>query len=198
MFCAWCGNEVATVSYAPCARCGRPTNGAQTVLTSSGGGRNPAVVILVVIFGGFFAIAIIGIIAAIAIPNALTAMQRSKQARTMADMRSIATAVEGYASDNNAYPEVTSVDELRPVLTPKYARTLSSVDGWAHPFKYLCAEKTDGKCSGYVIVSAGKDGVFEHDDPHEYLGGQPLATTNFDNDLVYSNGQFLQYPEGKH
>ena len=32
-------------------------------------------------------VAIIGILAAIAIPNLLTAMQRSKQKRTMADMR---------------------------------------------------------------------------------------------------------------
>src|SRR5436309_760920 len=37
-------------------------------------------------------VAIIGILAAIAIPNLLTAMQRSKQKRTMADMRTIATA----------------------------------------------------------------------------------------------------------
>ncbi|MDQ6799248.1 MAG: prepilin-type N-terminal cleavage/methylation domain-containing protein, partial [Acidobacteriota bacterium] len=36
-------------------------------------------------------VAIIGILAAIAIPNLLTAMQRSKQKRTMADMRTIAT-----------------------------------------------------------------------------------------------------------
>ena len=37
-------------------------------------------------------VAIIGILAAIAIPNLLTAMQRSKQKRSMADIRSIATA----------------------------------------------------------------------------------------------------------
>ena len=43
-------------------------------------------------------VAIIGILAAIAIPNLLTAMQRSKQKRTMADMRSVATAWEARAS----------------------------------------------------------------------------------------------------
>ena len=37
-------------------------------------------------------VAIIGILAAIAIPNLMTAMQKSKQKRTMADMRSLATA----------------------------------------------------------------------------------------------------------
>src|SRR5438552_5291860 len=48
-------------------------------------------------------VAIIGILAAIAIPNLLTAMQRSKQKRTMADMRTIATAWEARATDINKY-----------------------------------------------------------------------------------------------
>src|SRR5258706_3949914 len=39
-------------------------------------------------------VAIIGIIAAIAIPNLLNAIDRGKQKRTMADMRSVGTAVE--------------------------------------------------------------------------------------------------------
>ena len=37
-------------------------------------------------------VAIIGILAAIAIPNLLTAIQRSKQKRTMSDIRTIAVA----------------------------------------------------------------------------------------------------------
>ena len=94
MYCAWCGAPVATVSYAPCARCGRPTNGAQTAPPPSSGGTSIVVVIIALLVGGFFVIAIIGIFSAIAIPNLLTAMQRSKQKRTMADMRSLATAVE--------------------------------------------------------------------------------------------------------
>ena len=49
-------------------------------------------------------VAIIGIIAAIAIPNLLNAIQRGKQKRTMADMRAVGTAVEAYAVDNNLYP----------------------------------------------------------------------------------------------
>ncbi|HEX9163033.1 MAG TPA: prepilin-type N-terminal cleavage/methylation domain-containing protein, partial [Thermoanaerobaculia bacterium] len=48
-------------------------------------------------------VAIIGILAAIAIPNLLTAMQRAKQKRSMADMRTIATAWEARATDTNKY-----------------------------------------------------------------------------------------------
>ncbi len=194
MFCAWCGHEVATVSYAPCTRCGKPSNGAQTVLTS-GSGSNPAVVVIAVIFGVLVVVAIIGILAAIAIPNLLTAMQRSKQKRTMADMRTIAVAVEAYATDNNAYPDVTSVDELKPLLIPKYAHSLADRDGWETAIRYQCGEKTDDRCSRYLIGSAGKDRIFEHQDLMEY-GTTPLATTSFDRDLIYSNGEFIQYPEG--
>src|SRR5262245_29907252 len=49
-------------------------------------------------------VAIIGIIAAIAIPNLLNAIQRGKQKRTMADARAIGTAAEAFAVDNNRYP----------------------------------------------------------------------------------------------
>src|SRR5215831_9815033 len=52
-------------------------------------------------------IAIIGILAAIAIPNLLNAVQRGKQKRTMSDMRALATAVEAYAVDNSSYPAAT-------------------------------------------------------------------------------------------
>ena len=52
-------------------------------------------------------IAIIGILAAIAIPNLLNAVQRGKQKRTMSDMRALATAIEAYAVDNNIYPAAT-------------------------------------------------------------------------------------------
>ena len=49
-------------------------------------------------------IAIIGILAAIAIPNLLSAVQRGRQKRSMSDMRTLATAVESYSVDNNVYP----------------------------------------------------------------------------------------------
>ena len=59
-------------------------------------------------------VAIIGIIAAIAIPNLLNAIDRGKQKRTMADMRSIGTAIESYAVDNNVYPVATTSTVLGP------------------------------------------------------------------------------------
>ncbi len=49
-------------------------------------------------------VAIIAILALIAVPNYLEAQTRSKTARTRADMRAIASAIETYYVDNNDYP----------------------------------------------------------------------------------------------
>lgn len=49
-------------------------------------------------------VAIIAILAAIAVPNFLEAQTRAKVSRCKADMRSLATAIESYAVDNNRYP----------------------------------------------------------------------------------------------
>jgi type II secretion system protein G len=48
-------------------------------------------------------VAIIAILAAIAVPNFLEAQTRAKVSRVKADMRSVATAMEAYAVDNNKY-----------------------------------------------------------------------------------------------
>ncbi|MBM3336032.1 prepilin-type N-terminal cleavage/methylation domain-containing protein, partial [Candidatus Sumerlaeota bacterium] len=49
-------------------------------------------------------VAIIAILAAIAVPNFLEAQTRSKVTRAMADMRTLAVAVEAYSIDNTEYP----------------------------------------------------------------------------------------------
>lgn len=49
-------------------------------------------------------VAIIAILAAVAVPNFLEAQIRARVVRVKAEMRSVATAVEAYAVDNNKYP----------------------------------------------------------------------------------------------
>src|SRR5213593_3006566 len=88
-------------------------------------------------------VAIIGILAAIAIPNLLNAMQRSKQKRSMADIRSIATAWEARATDMNNYGAAggqstlawgsgtnMSYTAMAGLLTPTYIKSLPRNDGW--------------------------------------------------------------------
>src|SRR5881394_1072448 len=97
-------------------------------------------------------VAIIGILAAIAIPNLLTAMQRSKQKRTMADMRTIATAWEARATDLNKYnaagytePSSTvDLSTLQQYLAPTYVRTFPSKDGWGNQWGFYSDQSWGG------------------------------------------------------
>ncbi len=135
-------------------------------------------------------VAIIGIIAAIAIPNLLNAIDRGKQKRTMADLRSIGTAVESYAVDVNFYPQSAAGDvtTLAGILQPIYIRTLPSADGWNHAFAWAPDATTVGV--GYTLTSLGKDGAAGP------VSASP-RTTDFDADIIFINGQFAQWPEGQ-
>ena len=59
-------------------------------------------------------VAIIAILAAIAVPNFLEAQVRAKVSRVRSDLRSIATALEAYFIDNNAYPVYTTTTAESP------------------------------------------------------------------------------------
>lgn len=143
-------------------------------------------------------VAIIGIIVAIAIPNLLNAIQRAKQRRTMGDMRSAATAVEAYAVDLNRYPPAagsydlpfalgsSTMSTMATYISPTYIKSVPRADGWNSWFVYT----TDTNGSAYVLASGGKDGTLTVTS----AGAGP--TTDFNADIVYSNGSFLQWPEG--
>lgn len=144
-------------------------------------------------------VAIIGILAAIAIPNLLTAMQRSKQKRTMADMRGIATAWEARAVDENKYNAAgvafpgssVTLAALTTALSDTYMKTLPQRDGWNNAWAFYASQAMGASTAAqeYAIASGGRDGSIAT----SYTGG---ATTRFDCDIVYVNGSFVQYPDG--
>ena len=128
-------------------------------------------------------VAIIGIIAAIAIPNLLNAIDRGKQKRTMADLRSIGTAIESYSIDNNFYPVAADIAALSTSVEPLYIRNTPAVDGWS---------KAIGVASiitEYTVCSGGKDGG-------ACTGDGGGAMQSFNDSITFTNGQFVQWPEG--
>lgn len=143
-------------------------------------------------------VAIIGILAAIAIPNLLMAIQRAKQKSTMSNMRNIASAWEARASDFSKYnaaglPANVSVSvpisDLAVILSPTYIRTLPTTDGWGRPMKvYLDFALGDAtSAQHYALTSPGRDGVYDTSYPTGPM-------TGFDCDIIYANGSFLTYP----
>jgi general secretion pathway protein G len=136
-------------------------------------------------------VAIIGIIAAIAIPNLLNAINRGRQKRSMADLRTIGTAVEAYAVDMAFYPTfsegaITATCTLVGNLEPTYVKTVPREDGWRTNF-YASSQSRF-----YTLASAARDKILSGA-LTSYSAG---ITSDMDCDIVYSNGSFVQYPEG--
>jgi prepilin-type N-terminal cleavage/methylation domain-containing protein len=80
-------------------------------------------------------VAIIAILAAIAVPNFLEAQVRAKVSRVKADMRSLATALEAYRTDENRYPLDGGINtswQLFVLTTP--VAYLTDIRGIVDPF----------------------------------------------------------------
>lgn len=114
--------------------------------------------------------------------------QKHPEKRTMADMRTLAIALEARATDENSYPTV-EFDGLEKLLEPIYVKDMPEKDAWGTPYAYV----SNG--SDYRIVSAGADKRFEWNvRQFSTPGVEPKATDNPDADLVFENGIFMQYP----
>lgn len=137
-------------------------------------------------------IAIIGIVAAIAVPNLLTALQKGKQKATMGDMKTIGGAIEDYMTDNYMAPgsgTVTSIVGLEPFLEPFYIKMLPSKDGWGTDLVYSSGAGGTPDQDLYSIFSYGRGGTFNAIDTanSNYVVNTMVG---FENDICFSNGQF--------
>ncbi len=102
-------------------------------------------------------VAIIGILAAIAVPNFLNAQIRAKVARVESDMRSIATAMESYRLDHNDYPHIfpptLMLARYVPLTTP--VAYMSSI-----PYDPFNTNPTDTATG--AKDSSNTDGVYDY------------------------------------
>ena len=102
-------------------------------------------------------VAIIGILAAIAVPNFLNAQIRAKVARAVSNMRTIGTALEAYYLDNNSYTrwawDSDGYQGFKALTTPIAYVTSDSV--FMNPFKAASDKRK------YVSSCAELDPKFE-------------------------------------
>lgn len=130
--------------------------------------------------------AIVAALYFVIIPILESSLARSPQKRAMADLRTIATAVEAYSTDFNGYPKARNLDELERQLVPTYVKHLPHEDSWRNSYRY---ESWPG---GYAVGSGGKNRRFEKASLRQYTAA---GTHNADCDIVYSNGAFVVYPD---
>jgi len=129
-------------------------------------------------------VAIIGIIAAIAIPALQVAMDKSKQRATMADMRSVGQACQIYQVDESIFPANATPSATLVVILQGYIKnSLPAKDKWSHAFSY-----TSDSSTWYSLESFGKDGI-------DGIDIIPANKLRFEQDLVYASGHFTASPE---
>ncbi len=154
-------------------------------------------------------IAIIGIIAAMIIPNLLDALEKAKQKRTMADMRNVGTAMMSRLTDDAqgaaaaastsvtlSAGSVTSWGALNPWLVPSYIQDVPARDGWKND--YAVGYSPIGAVELGVdlgwIGSTGKAG-----EAVKAVAGATFAVggfdpTDYEQDIVWLNGFFGSAP----
>jgi type II secretion system protein G len=157
-------------------------------------------------------VAIIGILAALLIPNALSAIQKAKQKGTMKDINSIATAITDYVTDNGIAPTgvsgpLTTGSPLYTVVSGFYLKVLPMYDQWGTPFNIWCGTAADGVYNNvtdvadddFVISSYGRKGqpstiIFDPSDPGTVYF--PMSgMVSFEEDLVSWNGSWIHCPK---
>ncbi len=155
-------------------------------------------------------VAILGILAALLIPNAITAIQKAKQKSTMKDIVVISTAVTDFVTDNGVTPTqdgtYTAGSDFYTGLSPFYVKVLPLTDQWGTLYNAYCGTDVDGNYGvadaagdDFVIASYGRAGLeetsftFSSTDPESglYVVSQ---SAHFNRDLVMWNGSWIRAP----
>ena len=152
-------------------------------------------------------IAIIGIIAALLIPNFLDALQKAKQKRTVADMRNVGTAMFSWLTDQvgaaaagagattvslTNYGSAVVGSSIESNLVPQYIQSVPVVDGWKTNYDYYLKTASPLDQQVMAVHSYGRD--------RKAITTTGLTVTSFDptdydQDIIWADGFFVRWPQ---
>src|SRR5262245_33130371 len=153
-------------------------------------------------------VAIIGIIAALLIPNFLDALQKAKQKRTVADIRNTGTAMFSWLTDQvgaaaagastanqvdlTDYGTEIQQDAMTSLLVPGYMQDVPKLDGWKNPYDYYLKTGSAVLDKQVMLIrSTGRAGAAETG-PFTVTSFDP---TDYDKDIIWADGFFVQWPQ---
>lgn len=156
-------------------------------------------------------VAIIGVLAALLIPNAITAIQKSKQKSTMKEIITIATAASDFTHDHgdwqiNQAGDIDSSSEFVLAITPFYIKICPVKDQWGEPYKVYLGDQSavraistdDVGPEDFVIESYGRDSITDGWTYDPTDTGDDLYTVTghpaFNYDLVNWSGNWIRSP----
>ena len=109
-------------------------------------------------------VAIIGILAALLIPNALEAIQKAKQKSAMKEIVTIATACADYMTDHGDFSAIAQDGAISAgnafmlALSSFYVKIIPVNDPWNNPYNvYLGSAAVTGVVTGAVPADVGDD-----------------------------------------
>lgn len=108
-------------------------------------------------------VAIIGILAALLIPNAMAALQKSKQKGTVKDINTIAAAFMDYVTDRGKAPESANgqiqsmTDQIVLDLQGFYLKVFPYRDQWGYGFYVYSGTNCSGNDFGITLPSGQDD-----------------------------------------
>jgi len=162
-------------------------------------------------------VAIVGILSALVIPNAVVAIQKAKQKDTMKRIVQIATGCADYLTSTGYAPD--SGNQSGPLqvgsnfitsLSPFFLKVCPINDQWGNPFRVYTGTAVstvydipaeDIGVDDFLIVSLGRDRAdggavnFTYQ-PDNLAAGmyQINSVADFNNDLINLNGSWLHAP----
>jgi len=158
-------------------------------------------------------VAIIGILAALLIPNAMSALQKAKQKGTVKDINTFATGLMDYVTDKGMAPaggqgQLSSDQDTVPkALQGFYLKVVPTKDQWGHYFYVYtgtgCSSNVFVKGSvtyaddDFIVGSSGRNTAIEKQfDPTK--PGDSLYDVNtmvdFNNEIANWNGNIIIGP----
>jgi type II secretion system protein G len=164
-------------------------------------------------------VAIIGILAALLIPNALAAIQKAKQKTAMKEIMTVSTGAMDYITDHGNWdlvaqdgPLGAASDPFPQAIANFYIKTVPINDPWNTPYNVFCGEAAvEGALTGanadniggedFVISSFGRNLIAAPFEASVYTEATPEAgfynvsgMSDFDGDLVAWAGNWICGP----
>jgi len=152
-------------------------------------------------------VAIIGILAALLIPNAITAIQKAKQKAVMKDIMVISTGLADYTTDSGTIPtspagDYATSDDFYKALCPFYVKIMPINDKWGNPYQAYTGTFTQygvtGTADDFLVASTGRGGdaeTWSFDDVNPESGLYIVnQMAHFAYDLVAWNGSWIRAP----
>lgn len=150
-------------------------------------------------------VAIIGIIAALLVPNLIDSMQKAKQKRTMLDARNAGNSMMAWLTDQASaaaagasgtidlgdWTGTAGLAVITSAMVPTYIQKVPERDGWKQSFHYRVdlADPTADKL--FLIASGGGDRSV----PSGVYTAGAFDPTDYARDIIWADGYFLRWPQ---